>query len=233
MNKAFFSFNAKGGRCEACQGLGFTKIEMGFLADAWLICESCKGLRYSPEVLEVKIDGFSIADVLNMTVSRAIEVFSSNRKLSGIFKTMTRLGLGYVKLGQGADTLSGGEAQRLKLAKDMASFSRQKDRASNSDGGLYIFDEPTVGLHPEDVSHLLKAFEDLVESGHTVLVVEHNRDVICTADYIVDLGPEGGPDGGNLVAFGSPLEVSKIESSWTGQMLRSSQNMESRPESPF
>ena len=204
-----FSFNVKGGRCEACQGDGIVKIEMHFLADVYVPCEVCGGQRYNRETLDVKFKGKSIYDVLEMTVDEAIEFFSTHEKIARKLRTLSQVGLGYVKLGQPATTLSGGEAQRVKLATELAKRSTGKT--------IYILDEPTTGLHTADVSQLLDVLGTLVDKGNTVLVIEHNLDVIKTADYIIDLGPEGGKGGGTVVATGTPEEVAKVKKSYTGQ----------------
>ena len=207
-----FSFNVKGGRCEACQGDGIVKIEMHFLADVYVPCEVCSGMRYNRETLEVRFKGKNIYDVLEMTVDEALEFFSSQPKIARKLKTLSDVGLGYVKLGQSATTLSGGEAQRVKLACELSKRSTGKT--------FYILDEPTTGLHTADVSRLLDVLNALVDSGNTVLVIEHNLDVIKCADHIIDLGPEGGRGGGNIVACGTPEEIVNVESSYTGQYLK-------------
>lgn len=207
-----FSFNVKGGRCEACQGDGIVKIEMHFLADVYVPCEVCGGQRYNRETLDVKFKGKSIYDVLEMTVDEAIEFFSTHEKIARKLRTLSQVGLGYAKLGQPATTLSGGEAQRVKLATELAKRSTGKT--------IYILDEPTTGLHTADVSQLLDVLGTLVDKGNTVLVIEHNLDVIKTADYIIDLGPEGGKGGGTVVATGTPEEVAKVKKSYTGQYLK-------------
>lgn len=207
-----FSFNVKGGRCEACQGDGIVKIEMHFLADVYVPCEVCSGMRYNRETLDVRFKGKNIYDVLEMTVDEALEFFSSQPKIARKLKTLSDVGLGYVKLGQSATTLSGGEAQRVKLACELSKRSTGKT--------FYILDEPTTGLHTADVSRLLDVLNALVDSGNTVLVIEHNLDVIKSADYIIDLGPEGGKGGGTVVACGTPEQVAQVESSYTGQYLK-------------
>ncbi len=207
-----FSFNVKGGRCEACQGDGIVKIEMHFLADVYVPCEVCSGRRYNRETLEVKFRGKSIYDVLEMTVDEALEFFEAQPKIARKLQTLSAVGLGYVKLGQPAPTLSGGEAQRVKLATELAKRSTGRT--------IYILDEPTTGLHTADVSKLLDVLNTLVNSGNTVVVIEHNLDVIKCADHIIDLGPEGGKGGGTVVACGTPEEVAKEEKSYTGQYLR-------------
>ena len=206
-----FSFNVKGGRCEACQGDGIVKIEMHFLADVYVPCEVCGGRRYNRETLDVKFKGKNIYDVLEMTVDEAYDFFEAQPKISRKLKTLKDVGLGYIKLGQPATTLSGGEAQRVKLATELAKRSTGKT--------IYILDEPTTGLHTADVSQLLIVLGTLVNSGNTVVVIEHNLDVIKTADHIIDLGPEGGKGGGKIVAQGTPEEVAKVKKSYTGQYL--------------
>ncbi len=207
-----FSFNVKGGRCEACQGDGIVKIEMHFLPDIFVPCEVCHGSRYNRETLEVKYKGKSIYDVLEMTIEEAVDFFSAIPKIRKKLNTLYEVGLGYVKLGQSATTLSGGEAQRVKLATELARPSTGKT--------IYILDEPTTGLHTADVHRLIDVLQRLVDSGNTVLVIEHNLDVIKTADYIVDLGPDGGDKGGMIVAEGTPEEIAKSNESYTGQYLK-------------
>ena len=207
-----FSFNVKGGRCEACQGDGVIKIEMHFLPDVYVTCDTCKGQRYNRETLEIHFRGKSIADVLDMTVEEAGEFFKAVPAIRGKMTTLGRVGLGYIHLGQQATTLSGGEAQRVKLAKELSKRATGKT--------LYILDEPTTGLHFEDVRKLLEVLHALVETGNTVIVIEHNLEVIKTADWIIDLGPEGGDKGGKLVATGTPEDVAAIKSSFTGQYLK-------------
>lgn len=211
-NSGRFSFNVKGGRCEACQGDGIVKIEMHFLADVYVPCEVCKGARYNRETLEVKYKGKSIYDVLEMTVEEALEFFSSIPKIKRKLQTLYDVGLGYVKLGQSATTLSGGEAQRVKLSTELSKRSTGKT--------IYILDEPTTGLHSADVHKLIEVLQKLVDGGNTVIVIEHNLDVIKTADHIIDLGPEGGDKGGKIVATGTPEEVAKCKKSYTGQYLK-------------
>ena len=208
-----FSFNVKGGRCEACQGDGIIKIEMHFLPDVYVPCEVCKGKRYNAQTLEVKYKGKSIADVLEMRVDEAVEVFASIPRVYNKLKTICEVGLGYIKMGQPATTLSGGEAQRVKLASELSRRSTGRT--------FYVLDEPTTGLHFADIHKLLEVLDRLVQTGNTVLVIEHNLDVVKTADYIVDLGPEGGDCGGTVVASGTPEEVVKIKGSYTGEYLRS------------
>jgi len=206
-----FSFNVKGGRCEACQGDGVIKIEMHFLPDVYVTCETCKGKRYNRETLEVLFKGKSIADVLDMTVEDAAKFFSAVPAISSKLDTLNEVGLGYVKVGQQATTLSGGEAQRVKLAKELSKRATGKT--------LYILDEPTTGLHFEDVRKLLEVLHSLVDTGNTVVVIEHNLDVVKTADWVLDLGPEGGDGGGQLVAAGTPEDIAACEESWTGKHL--------------
>ena len=206
-----FSFNVKGGRCEACRGDGIIKIEMHFLPDVYVPCEICKGARYNRETLEVKYKGKSIADVLDMTVDDAVEFFSAIPKIYKKMVTLQEVGLGYIRLGQAATTLSGGEAQRVKLATELARRSTGKT--------LYILDEPTTGLHAEDIRKLLDVLQKLVDGGDTVIVIEHNLDVIKVADHIIDLGPEGGNRGGTIVATGTPEQIAKVNESYTGKFL--------------
>ena len=207
-----FSFNVKGGRCEACQGDGVTKVEMHFLADVYVTCEVCNGHRYNEQTLEVKYKDKNISDILNMTVEDALDFFKAIPAIKKKLDTLNDVGLGYITLGQSAITLSGGEAQRIKLAKELSKRSTGKT--------LFILDEPTTGLHFADIELLLKVLERLKNQGNTVIVIEHNLDVIKTADWIIDLGPEGGTDGGDIVACGSPEEISKIKKSYTGQFLK-------------
>jgi excinuclease ABC subunit A len=207
-----FSFNVKGGRCEACEGDGLVKIEMHFLPDVYVPCEVCKGKRYNRETLEVRYKGKSIADVLDLTVEDALDFFSAQRRIADRLELLNDVGLGYIHLGQAATTLSGGEAQRVKLATELAKRDSGKT--------LYILDEPTTGLHFEDVRLLLEVLHRLVDKGNSVLVIEHNLDVIKTADWVVDLGPEGGDGGGTIVAAGTPEQVARVEASHTGRFLR-------------
>jgi excinuclease ABC subunit A len=206
-----FSFNVKGGRCEACQGDGVIKIEMHFLPDVYVTCETCKGKRYNRETLEVMFKGKSIADVLDMTVEDGAKFFAAVPAIASKLDTLNQVGLGYVKVGQQATTLSGGEAQRVKLAKELS--KRATGRT------LYILDEPTTGLHFEDVKKLLEVLHELVDAGNTVLVIEHNLDVVKTADWVLDLGPEGGDGGGRLIAAGTPEEIAANPESHTGRFL--------------
>ena len=211
-NAGRFSFNVKGGRCESCKGDGIVKIEMHFLPDVYVPCEVCHGKRYNRETLEVRYKGKNIYDVLDMTVDEALPFFSAHPKIKNKLQTLYDVGLGYIKLGQPSTTLSGGEAQRVKLATELS----RRDTGRT----LYILDEPTTGLHSHDVKRLLGILNRLADSGSSVLVIEHNLDVIKTADWIIDLGPEGGDDGGTVVATGTPEEVALCEKSYTGQFLK-------------
>ena len=211
-SKGRFSFNVKGGRCEACRGDGILKIEMHFLPDVYVPCDVCKGKRYNRETLEVKYKGKNIADVLDMTVDEALEFFENIPRIHNKIKTLQDVGLGYVKLGQPSPELSGGEAQRVKLAYELSKRGTGKT--------VYVLDEPTTGLHIADIHMLIDVLNRLVEAGNTVIVIEHNLDVIKTADYIIDLGPEGGDGGGTIVAQGTPEEVAEVKSSYTGQYLK-------------
>jgi excinuclease ABC subunit A len=206
-----FSFNVKGGRCEACQGDGIIKIEMHFLPDVYVPCEVCKGRRYNAQTLEVKYKGKTISDVLEMRVDEANEFFANIPRVHNKLRTICDVGLGYIKMGQPATTLSGGEAQRVKLATELSRRSTGRT--------FYVLDEPTTGLHFADIHKLLEVLDRLVELGNTVLVIEHNLDVIKTADYLIDLGPEGGDRGGTVVAIGTPEEVAQNELSFTGAYL--------------
>ena len=210
--KGRFSFNVKGGRCEACNGDGIIKIEMLFLPDVYVPCDVCKGKRYNRETLEVKYKGKSIFDVLDMNVSEALEFFKNHPSISRQLQTLDDVGLGYIKLGQPSTQLSGGEAQRIKLASELSKRSTGRT--------LYILDEPTTGLHFADVDKLLQMLNKLVEQGNTVVVIEHNLDVIKCADHIIDLGPDGGARGGNIVAVGTPEEIAEAEGSYTGEFLK-------------
>ena len=207
-----FSFNVRGGRCETCRGDGQIKIEMHFLPDVYVPCETCHGRRYNRETLEVRFKGKSIADVLEMSVEEALEFFAKIPKIRRRLQTLHDVGLDYIKLGQPATTLSGGEAQRVKLAAELSKIATGKT--------LYILDEPTTGLHFADIEKLLEVLQKLVDNGNSVVVIEHNLDVIKQADWIVDLGPEGGEDGGEVIATGTPEEVADVEDSYTGQFLR-------------
>ena len=211
-DKGRFSFNVQGGRCEACNGDGVLKIEMHFLADIYVPCEVCKGKRYNKETLEVKYKGKTIADVLDMTVEEALEFFKNLPKIKQKIQTLYDVGLGYIKLGQPSTTLSGGEAQRIKLATELSKKATGKT--------LYILDEPTTGLHIADVHRLVDILQRLVDTGNTIIVIEHNLDLIKTADHIIDLGPEGGDKGGQVIAIGTPEQVARNEQSYTGQFLK-------------
>lgn len=211
-NAGRFSFNVRGGRCEACSGDGIIKIEMHFLPDVYIPCEVCKGKRYNRETLEVKFKGHTIADVLSMTIDEGVELFENIPKVHRKLKVLQDVGLGYIQLGQPAPTLSGGEAQRVKLATELSKRSLGKN--------IYILDEPTTGLHKEDIKHLLEVLNQLVEAGNTVVIIEHNLDVIKSADYIIDLGPEGGEKGGEIIAQGTPEELALQTKSYTGRYLR-------------
>jgi excinuclease ABC subunit A len=208
-----FSFNVSGGRCEACEGAGALEVEMVFMADVYVPCEECGGKRYKPEVLDVTVRGRSIYDVLNMTVDQAIRFFPREEKLGQALWQLQQVGLGYLRLGQPATTLSGGEAQRIKIARELSKAGKKSGKK------MYVMDEPTTGLHLEDIRKLSKVFDRLLEQGHTVVLIEHNLDVIKLADWIIDLGPEGGDAGGELVAMGRPEEVAKLEDSHTGRWL--------------
>lgn len=207
-----FSFNVAGGRCEACKGDGVTKIEMHFLPDVYVECDECHGKRFNRETLEVKYKDKSISDVLDMTVAEAYKFFDVIPSIKNRLSLLQQVGLDYIHLGQQATTLSGGEAQRIKLSKELS--KRATGRT------LYILDEPTTGLHFEDINRLLKVLHTLVEQGNTVIVIEHNLDVIKTADYIIDIGPEGGDGGGRIVAKGTPEEVAKVKESYTAKYLK-------------
>jgi len=209
-----FSFNVKGGRCEVCEGQGMKKIEMFFLPTVWVECEECKGTRYSRQVLEIEYQGKNISQILEMTIKEALEFF---RNIPGLFeklKTLSDVGLGYIQLGQPAPSLAGGEAQRVKLAAELS--KKGKGRA------LYILDEPTTGLHPADIKKLVWVLRGLVDKGNTVISTEHNLDFIWCTDYCIDLGPEGGDEGGYIVAEGTPEEITKNKKSYTGQYLKQS-----------
>ncbi|MCK4813747.1 MAG: ATP-binding cassette domain-containing protein, partial [Candidatus Marinimicrobia bacterium] len=207
-----FSFNVKGGRCESCNGDGVKKIEMHFLSDVYVTCEICKGKRYNRETLEIKYRGKTIADVLDMTVEEALEFFKNHPRIKNKLQTLYDVGLGYIHLGQQATTLSGGEAQRVKLATELSRMGTGKT--------LYILDEPTTGLHFADVHMLLEVLNKLVDKGNTVLIIEHNLDVIKNTDWIIDLGPEGGDEGGEIVVCGTPETVKDHKTSYTGYYLK-------------
>src|SRR5437868_13174831 len=211
LTASHFSFNVPGGRCEACQGEGEVRVEMQFLADVFVPCDQCDGKRFKPQVLEVRYRGRTIHQVLDLTVREALTFFSSSPKVLRRLQVLDETGLGYLRLGQPATTLSGGEAQRIKIAAHLSSHSGERL--------LYILDEPTTGLHFDDIAKLLTAFKKLLEAGHTLVVIEHNLDVIKTADYLIDLGPEGGEDGGLIVATGTPEQVARVPESHTGAYL--------------
>ena len=212
LTASHFSFNVPGGRCEACQGEGEVTVEMQFLADVSVPCEQCDGRRFRPQVLEVTYKGKSIMDVLGMTVREAMAFFAGTPKVIRRLQVLDEVGLGYLRLGQPATTLSGGEAQRVKIASHLSSHGGERL--------LYILDEPTTGLHFDDIAKLITAFRRLLDAGHTLAVIEHNLDVIKTADWIVDLGPEGGDGGGEVIAMGTPEQVAHVEASHTGRYLR-------------
>ena len=207
-----FSFNVPGGRCENCHGDGIIKIEMHFLPDIYVPCEVCKGARYNRETLEVRYKGKNISEVLDMTVEEALDFFQNVPRIRSKIQTLYDVGLGYIKLGQSSTTLSGGEAQRVKLATELSKRSTGKT--------LYILDEPTTGLHTHDVAKLLAILQRLADAGNTIVVIEHNLDVIKVADYIIDLGPDGGDGGGRVIAAGTPEEVAKSKTSYTAEFLR-------------
>ncbi|MBT4087198.1 MAG: ATP-binding cassette domain-containing protein, partial [Deltaproteobacteria bacterium] len=210
--KGRFSFNVKGGRCEHCKGDGYIKVEMHFLADVFVPCEVCEGKRFNSSTLEVRFKGLSIDNVLNLSVREACEMFANQPRILTILETLNQVGLAYIKLGQPATTLSGGEAQRIKLARELAK--------NNTGRTLYILDEPTTGLHFNDIKMLLKVLQQLVSAGNTVIVIEHNLDVIKSADWIIDLGPEGGKNGGRILAQGPPEKVAAAANSYTGAYLK-------------
>jgi excinuclease ABC subunit A len=207
-----FSFNVKGGRCETCEGVGLIKIEMHFLADMYIQCEDCKGKRYNRETLEITFRGKSVADILAMSIEEALEFFKNHLGIHRKLQTLFDVGLGYIKLGQQATTLSGGESQRVKLSSELSRIG--------TGSTIYLLDEPTTGLHFEDVKMLLHVLHSLVDKGNSVIVIEHNLDVIKTADWIIDLGPEGGFGGGSIIAQGTPEQVSRVSKSYTGQFLK-------------
>lgn len=207
-----FSFNIPGGRCETCQGDGTVTVEMQFLADVELICEDCKGTRFKQSILDIKYKGLNVHQVLQLTIAEALRFFHDTPKLVNKLKVLQEVGLGYLRLGQSATTLSGGEAQRVKLASHLAQ--------SSSEGTLFLFDEPTTGLHFDDIRKLLDAFQKLIQNGGSILLIEHNLDVIQAADWVIDLGPEGGAAGGRIVGAGTPEEIAGIEESYTGRFLR-------------
>ncbi len=207
-----FSFNVKGGRCETCGGNGYKTLEMNFLPDVMVPCEGCHGKRYNRETLEVRFKGKSIADVLNMSINEAVDFFENIPNILHKIKVLQEVGLGYIKLGQSSTTLSGGESQRVKLAAELA--------RTDTGNTLYVLDEPTTGLHFEDIRILLGVLNKLVDKGNTVIVIEHNLDIIKCADYIIDLGPEGGEKGGNVLATGTPEEIIKHKGSYTAKYLK-------------
>ena len=217
LKPSHFSFNVDGGRCDECQGEGTIKVEMQFLADVFLVCESCGGKRFKEDILEVRYNDMNIDDVLNLTVNQAIELFktgksSTEKKITKRLQPLQDVGLGYIKLGQSSSTLSGGESQRVKLASFLA---KEKDAPT-----LFVFDEPTTGLHFHDIRKLLDSFNALISRGHSILIIEHNMEIIKCADWIVDLGPEGGEKGGNLVFAGLPEELVEVSESYTGPALK-------------
>jgi excinuclease ABC subunit A len=207
-----FSFNVKGGRCEVCQGDGLKKIEMNFLPDVYVLCDACKGKRYNRDTLQVHYKGKTISDVLNMPIEEAADFFEDFPRIKRILQTMQSVGLGYLRLGQSSTTLSGGEAQRVKLSTELSKVQTGKT--------LFILDEPTTGLHFQDIQHLLDVLHRLVEKGNTVIIIEHNMDVIKQSDWIIDMGPEGGDGGGYIVAEGTPEDVAKSKKSYTAEFLR-------------
>ena len=211
-----FSFNVKGGRCEQCQGAGVKTVEMNFLPDVYVKCDACNGRRYNRETLEVKYKGKSISDILDMTINRAAEFFQNQPKILKKLQALQNVGMGYVTLGQSATTVSGGEAQRIKLATELSRTDTGKT--------LYILDEPTTGLHLEDIRVLMRVLNALVDKGNTVVIIEHNLDVIKTADYIIDLGPEGGKNGGQIIAEGTPEEIIKQGKGYTAEYLKKEMN---------
>ncbi|MDH3723242.1 MAG: excinuclease ABC subunit UvrA, partial [Desulfobacteraceae bacterium] len=207
-----FSFNVKGGRCEACRGDGIIKIEMHFLPDVYVTCDVCHGKRYNRETLEIKYKGKNIADILGMTVNQSFRFFNRVSTIKNKLQTLIDVGIGYIHIGQPATTLSGGEAQRIKLSRELGKKATGRT--------VYILDEPTTGLHTDDIRKLLDVLSRLVDGGNTVIVIEHNLDVIKTSDHIIDLGPEGGDEGGNVVGIGTPEEIVKVNGSYTGEFLK-------------
>ena len=207
-----FSFNVKGGRCEHCQGAGLIKIEMHFLSDVYITCEHCKGKRFNSQTLQIKYKNKNIFDILNMTVEEALVFFKQHKSIFRKLNTLCEVGLGYIRLGQQATTLSGGESQRVKLSSELSKV--------NTGRTLYILDEPTTGLHFKDVDMLISVLNNLVDKGNTVIVIEHNLDVVKCTDWIIDLGPEGGQGGGKIMAAGTPESIIKIKKSYTGQFLK-------------
>jgi excinuclease ABC subunit A len=212
LTPSHFSFNVPGGRCEACEGEGHVRVEMQFLADVFVPCDVCDARRFKPQVLDVRFRGKNIHEVLDLTVCEALSFFNASPKVTRRLAVLDEIGLGYLRLGQAATTLSGGEAQRIKIAAHLTSRSGERL--------LYILDEPTTGLHFDDIAKLLAAFRKLIQAGHSLVVIEHNMDVIKTADYIIDLGPEGGDEGGQVVACGTPEEIAGAPASHTGRYLR-------------
>jgi excinuclease ABC subunit A len=210
-----FSFNVAGGRCETCEGAGFLEVEMVFMADVYVPCDDCGGKRFKPAVLDVRVNNKNIYDVLDLTIDEAIRFFPREEKLGQALWQLQQVGLGYLRLGQPATTLSGGEAQRLKVARELALGAKKSGKK------LYVMDEPTTGLHLDDIRKLAQVFDRLVDAGHTLVLIEHNMDVIKLADWVIDLGPEAGDRGGEVVAAGRPEEVARVERSYTGQWLRS------------
>ena len=208
-----FSFNVKGGRCEACQGQGQNRIEMQFLPDIYVPCDVCHGARYNRETLQITYKGLNIAEVLDLSVDEALEFFANIPRIQRKLKTLAEVGLGYIHLGQPAPTLSGGEAQRVKLSRELSKIATGKT--------IYILDEPSVGLHSHDVAKLILALNRLVDKGNTVMIIEHNMDIIKMSDHIIDLGPEGGDEGGYIIAQGTPEEIVATQRSYTGQFLSS------------
>jgi excinuclease ABC subunit A len=219
LTAGYFSFNTTGGRCDRCEGSGVEKLEMYFFEDIYATCEACDGKRFKPNVLAIHYRGKTIHDVLQMTVDEALGFFSGSPKLTEKLHLLSSIGLGYLRLGQSATTLSGGEAQRLKIAAELTTGNRHRPGLNQSPHVLYIMDEPTTGLHIDDIKKLLAMLQKLVNSGNTVVVVEHNLDVIKSADWIIDLGPEGGAAGGQIVAEGRPEQVAKAAASYTGRFL--------------
>jgi excinuclease ABC subunit A len=213
-NGGHFSFNIPGGRCENCQGDGTVTVEMQFLADVELVCEECKGTRFKSSILDIRYKGLNVHEVLQLTVKEGLSFFSESKRLVARLKVLDDVGLGYLRLGQSATTLSGGEAQRVKLAAHLAQ--------ATCHGTLYIFDEPTTGLHFDDIAKLLIAFQRLIENGGSILIIEHNLDVIRSADWVIDLGPEGGDRGGEIVAEGTPEQIAAAPNSYTGRYLKES-----------
>jgi excinuclease ABC subunit A len=211
-NAGYFSFNVKGGRCETCEGDGVIKVEMVFMPDLYINCDSCGGKRFNQQILQIKYRGYSIADVLNMSTDEAFELFHDIPLINEKLFALQQVGLGYLQIGQAATMLSGGEAQRIKLAKELSKRTHGRT--------LYVLDEPTTGLHSHDIKKLLEVLHTLVDKGNTVLVIEHNLDVIKNADYILDFGPHGGNEGGEIIARGTPEDIVKVKNSLTGQYLK-------------